>query len=181
MNAERPRLGIPSSAEKSRTQVPVRGATATVLPSGLMATSGETEGSGAADPEPDRGGRRTGRGRALIAWAGQPVELADRRIEVVRIPEVHLVLAVKFVRVPVGQSIELGGQAVVGHRLDGHQPLTGRVSEHAHDGAALPRQRAERGSRQGIDEADAAVIGQQGGDVVSRQSDARASEMTRGG
>ena len=59
--------------------------------------------------------------------------------------------------------------------------MAARVSEHAHHRAASPGQCAEWCSRQGIDQADAAVIGQQRGDVVSapelrggRGNDARA-------
>ena len=85
--------------------------------------------------------------------------MADRRVQVVRVPEIDLVFAVKFSRVPVRQSLHLGGHDVVGHRLDGQQSLTGRVSEHAHHRTASPRQRAERGSRQGIDQADALSSG----------------------
>ena len=49
---------MPSSAEKILTQVPFRGATATVLPSGLMATSGQIDGDADGDPAPppERGG-----------------------------------------------------------------------------------------------------------------------------
>ena len=49
-----PAWAMPSSAEKSRTQVPFQGATATVLPSGLMATSGQTERGEDPELEPER-------------------------------------------------------------------------------------------------------------------------------
>ena len=87
MNAERRCLGMPSSPEKILTNVPPRGATATVLPSGLMATNGQIDGDAAGDPA-DRRWSEAGscQRRTLIPRAGQPVKLTDRRIETIRVP-----------------------------------------------------------------------------------------------
>ena len=142
----------PHRPENSLTSPPRAGATATVLPSGLIATSGGQTRSA-----------WTGRSEASAPGSLQP---CSRLVEVVGIPEIDLIFAGRSARSQSG--LHRGGQSsVIGHPLDRDQPLTGRVREHAHHERAVgTMEGAERSPRHDIDQAHALVVGQEGGHVL---------------